>query len=313
MAHDHSESGHAGHSHGPTVADALSGDGAQRRLWPMVLGAILIGGFFVVELTVGLAIDSLALIADAGHMLTDVVAVSMGLSALLLARHGRITDGRSFGWYRAEVFTAVLNAALLVAVGAFVLFEAIRRIGTEPDVPGLPLVVVALIGLAINLVVMLLLRADAQKSIAVRGAYVEVLADALGSVGVLVAGIVTMTTGWTYIDLIVAVAIALWVVPRAVRLASDALRILNQQAPAHVDVAALRAQLEAVAGVDDVHDLHIWSVTTGMDVATVHVAASGDYARVLADARAVLAEHGLAHATVQVDAGDDECCEQLTW
>ncbi|MFM9378772.1 cation diffusion facilitator family transporter [Gordonia sp. VNK21] len=311
-AHDHAD-GHAGHSHGPTAADLVS-EAGHRRLWPMVAAVVLIGGYFVVELTVGLAIDSLALIADAGHMLTDVLAVSMGLAALLLARHGRITDGRSFGWYRAEVFTAVINAALLVGVGIFVLTEAIARIGHDPEVPGLALVVVAFVGLVVNLVVMLLLRADAQGSIAVRGAYLEVLADAVGSVGVLVAGVVVMTTGWGYIDLVVAVAIALWVVPRAVRLAAQALRILNQQAPESVDVAALREELAAVPGVDDVHDLHVWSLTTGMDVATVHVGAEGsDYARVLADTRAVLAAHGLEHATVQVDPGADGCCESLRW
>ncbi|WP_287001953.1 cation diffusion facilitator family transporter, partial [Gordonia sp. UBA7860] len=142
----------------------------------------------------------------------------------------------SFGWHRAEVFTAVANAVLLIGVAVFVLYEAIRRIGSDPEVPGLTLIVVALVGLAVNVAMMLLLRADSKESIAVRGAYMEVLADAVGSVGVLVAGIVTMTTGWGYADIVVAVLIAIWVVPRAVRLARDALRILNQQAPDHIDV-----------------------------------------------------------------------------
>ncbi|AVL99493.1 cation transporter [Gordonia iterans] len=309
--------GHEGHSHGPTAADLADG-GARRRIWPMAVAVVLIGGYFFVELFVGIAIDSLALIADAGHMLTDVVAVSMGLSALLLARHGRVTDARSFGWFRAEVFTAVLNAALLIGVGVFVLYEAIKRLGGEaPEIPGLTMVIVAAVGLLVNLVVMLMLRADAKGSIAVRGAYLEVLADALGSVGVLVAGVVMMTTGWRYADIVVAVAIAVWVVPRAVRLARDALKILNQQAPDHVDVDRVRAELAEVLGVTDVHDLHVWSLTTGMDVATVHVSSDGDgdYARVLADARAVLTAHGLVHATVQVDPVGDrgECCEKLSW
>lgn len=308
--------GHEGHSHGPTAADVVDG-APQRRLWPMVVALGLIGGYFFVELFVGIAIGSLALISDAGHMLTDVVAVSMGLSALLLARHGKITDGRSFGWYRAEVFTAVVNAALLIGVGVFVLYEAIKRIGGEsPEIPGATLVIVAAIGLAVNVLVMFLLRADAKGSIAVRGAYLEVLADAVGSVGVLVAGIVMMTTGWEYADIVVAVLISLWVIPRAVRLARDALRILNQQAPDHVDLDVLRRELAQVRGVIDVHDLHVWSVTTGMDVATVHVGSAGkDYARVLADTRAVLVEHGLVHATIQVDpvGGDPACCEKLSW
>lgn len=281
----------------------------------MAVSVGIIGGFFVVELVTGLLFGSLALVADAGHMLTDVVALTMGLSALLLARHGRVTDGRSFGWYRAEVFTAVVNAVLLIGVGVFVLVEAIRRIGSDPEVPGGPMIIVAVLGLVANLVVMLLLRADAEGSIAIRGAYLEVLADAVGSVGVLVAGIVALTTGWGYADLIVAVLIAFWVVPRALKLARDALKILNQQAPSHIDLADLRARLADVPGVDDVHDLHVWSVTTGMDVATVHLTAFGDHTRVLADARAVLDARGLEHATVQIESSGSRaaCTGELTW
>ncbi|WP_238418698.1 cation diffusion facilitator family transporter [Gordonia sp. 'Campus'] len=304
MGHSHSHS----HTPGPTA-------GGQRRLWPMVVAVGLIGGYFVVELVTGILVNSLALIADAGHMLTDVVALVMGLIALLLGRHGRITDTRSFGWHRAEVFTAVANAVLLMGVAVFVLYEAVERIGNDPQVPGLTLIVVALVGLAVNIGVMFLLRADAKESIAVRGAYLEVLADAVGSVGVLIAGIVAMTTGWGYADIVVAVLIALWVVPRAVRLAVDALRILNQQAPAHVDVEALRADLAEIPTVDDVHDLHVWTLTTGMDVATVHLGSAQPNAEVLPAAQAVLARHGLEHATVQVDPDDGQrrCRDELTW
>ncbi|NMO03624.1 cation transporter [Gordonia sp. TBRC 11910] len=305
---------HDGHSHGPTAADLASG-GAQRRIWPMALSVVFIGGFFVVELVAGIVVNSLALIADAGHMLTDVVALVMGLVALLLARHGKVTDERTFGWHRAEVFTAVANAVLLIGVAVFVLYEAIRRIGTDPEVSGLTLIIVASIGLAINVVVMLLLRADSEASIAVRGAYMEVLADALGSVGVLVAGIVAMTTGWGYADIVVAVLIALWVVPRAIRLALDALRILNQQAPSHIDVDAVRTELAAIPEVQDVHDLHVWSLTTGMDVATVHVSSDADNTTVLAAAKQVLHHHGLDHATIQVDScrGGARCHDEMTW
>lgn len=306
MGHSHT---HA-HSHTP-----VAGEAGRRRLWPMTLAVFLIGGFFVVELVTGILVDSLALIADAGHMLTDVVALMMGLTALLLGRHGRITDSRSFGWYRAEVFTAVANALLLIGVAVFVFVEAIERIGKDPEVPGLTLIVVAILGLAVNLVVMLLLRADSRESIAVRGAYLEVLADAVGSVGVLVAGIVALTTGWGYADVVAAVLIALWVVPRALRLAIDALRILNQQAPAHIDVEALRTDLAEIPAVDDVHDLHVWTLTTGMDVATVHLGSRHPNSEVLPAAQAILAKHGLDHATVQVDPeGEDRRCrDELTW
>ena len=197
----------------------------------MALGVALIGGYFVVELITGIVVGSLALIADAGHMLTDVVALCMGLVALLLARHGKTTGTRSFGWHRAEVFTAAINALLLFGVAGYVLYEAIERLGTDPEVPGATLIIVAAIGLAVNVAVMFLLRADSKESIAVRGAYMEVLADAVGSVGVLVAGVVMISTGWGYADIVVAVCIALWVVPRALSLLLDAARILSQQAP----------------------------------------------------------------------------------
>ncbi|MBM7366153.1 cation diffusion facilitator family transporter [Gordonia hydrophobica] len=309
-----SEATEHGHSHGPTAADLAAGGGAHRRIWPMVVSLGIIAFFFVVELITGILFGSLALIADAGHMATDLVALSMGLLALLLARHGSLTDDRSFGWYRAEVFTAVVNAVLLLGVGAYVLYEAVERLGTDPEVPGGPMIVVALLGLAANVVVMYLLRADVGKSLAVRGAYLEVLADAVGSVGVLVAGVVAMTTGWGYADLIVAVLIALWVVPRAVKLAVDALKILNQQAPKSLDLAALRIELEELPEVQDVHDLHVWSVTSGMDVATVHLSSTGDHCAALTAAQRVFAGHGLAHATVQVERpGADGQCESLTW
>ncbi|GAB10216.1 putative cation efflux protein [Gordonia araii NBRC 100433] len=301
-----------GHSHDHSHAGEISG---HRRLWPMVLSVVLIGSFFVVELVTGILANSLALIADAGHMATDLVALLMGLSALLLARHGSLTARRSFGWHRAEVFSAIVNAVLLIGVGAFVLYEAIERIGSDPQVPGWTLIIVALLGLAVNVVVMVLLRADAKASIAVRGAYLEVLADAVGSVGVLVAGVFALITGSGYADIVVAVLIALWVVPRAIRLAADALRILNQQAPNHIDVEAVETQLAAINGVIDVHDLHVWTLTTGMDVATVHVTSSDDGARVLAQAQEILAAHGLEHATVQVEStGGDGCRDsELSW
>ncbi|MGU3291744.1 cation diffusion facilitator family transporter [Williamsia sp. M5A3_1d] len=306
MGHTH---GHS-HSHAPTTVD-----GSTRRLWPMVVGMVIIGTFFVVEVVAGVLANSLALLADAGHMLTDVIAMAMGLIALLLARHGRADGEKTFGWHRAEVFTAVANAVLLIGVAVFVLYEAFERLGSDPQVPGLTLIVVALAGLVANLVVMQLLRSDSHDSIAVRGAYMEVLADAIGSVGVLIAGIIALTTGWGYADIVVAVLIALWVAPRAIRLALDALRILSQRAPAHVDVDAVRAELEALPQVHDVHDLHIWTLTTGMDVATVHLGSDQPNADVLTAAREVLERHGLDHATVQVDPIEiqQRCHRDLTW
>ncbi len=302
MGHDHA---HVGHTHGAATPG---------RLGRMIAAAALLAAFVGLEVGVGLAIGSLSLLADAGHMVTDLLALGMGIAALGLAARGSRTRSRTFGWHRAEVLTAVVNAALLLGVGAYILIEAIDRIGARPDVAAIPLIATAAAGLAANVVVMLLLRRDAEDSLAVRGAYLEVLADAVSSVGVLIAGLVTLTTGWPYADLVAAVLIAVWVVPRAVRLALDALRILVQQGPRHIDVAAVHAGIAGVPGVDDVHDLHIWTLTTGMDVATVHVTSEADPARTLAAVRAVLHGHGLEHATVQIESAAQAAgCDEVTW
>ncbi|WP_099021195.1 cation diffusion facilitator family transporter [Mycolicibacterium palauense] len=289
------------HSHGDT------------RVSRMLIAAGVLTAFFILELTTALLINSIALLADAGHMLTDLVAMFMGLTAVLLARHGPASETRTYGWHRAEVFTAVANAALLLGVAGFILYEAVERIGDAPDVPGVPLIVVALAGLLANAVVVLLLRSDSHTSLAVKGAYMEVVADTVGSVGVLVAGIVTVTTGWPYADVVVAVLVALWVLPRAIGLARQALRILSESSPDHIDVEELRSALAAVDGVTGVHDLHVWTLVPGKDMATAHLTSCDDATRVLNDARAVLAARGLEHATVQVEPPEGHCDNPPTW
>ncbi|MCB0932285.1 MAG: cation transporter [Mycobacterium sp.] len=281
----------AGHSHGS----------ADSRLSSMVMASAILGVFFVIELATALAINSLALLADASHMLTDLVALFMGLTALVLARRGSKSAARTYGWHRAEVFTAVANAVLLLGVAAFIVYEAIQRLGEQPDIPGWPMIVVALLALAANVAVVLLLRQHAEGSLAVKGAYMEVMADAVSSLGVLIAGIVTVATRWPYADAVVAVLVALWVLPRAISLARSALRILSESSPAHIDVEELRSALAAVDGVTEVHDLHVWTLAPGKEMATAHLATNGTSNRVLEDAQAVLAARGLDHSTVQVE------------
>ncbi len=207
----------AGHNHSHT----------DTRVSRMVIAAGILTVFFILELTTALVINSLALLSDAGHMLTDLVAMFMGLSAVLLARRGSTSPARTYGWHRAEVFTAVANAVLLLGVAAFILYEAVERFGDAPDIPGVPMIVVALAGLVANAIVVMLLRSHSNDSLAVKGAYMEVVADTVGSIGVLIAGIVTVTTRWPYADVVVAVLVALWVLPRAISLARSALRILS--------------------------------------------------------------------------------------
>ncbi|MDV3135882.1 cation diffusion facilitator family transporter [Mycobacterium sp. 29Ha] len=295
----------AGHDHGTRDA----------RVSRMLIAAAILTAFFVIELVTALWINSIALLADAGHMLTDLVAMFMGLTAVLLAKHGSASPARTYGWHRAEVFTAVANAVLLLGVAAFILYEAVERLGDAPDVPGVPMIVVALAGLVANAIVVLLLRSHSESSLAVKGAYMEVVADTVGSIGVLIAGIVTVTTRWPYADVVVAVFVALWVLPRAIALARAALRILSETSPAHIDVDELRQALCDVDGVTEVHDLHVWTLVPGKDMVTAHLTSTRDAALVLDDARAVLTARGLDHATVQVEPpeGAADCkCEAET-
>ena len=294
----------AGHDHG----------GADARISRMLIAAAILTAFFIVELTTALLINSIALLADAGHMLTDLVALFMGLTAVILARRGSASPARTYGWHRAEVFTAVGNAVLLLGVSAFILYEAIERLGNAPEVPGVPMIVVAVAGLIVNGIVVMLLRSGSTESLAVKGAYMEVVADTVGSIGVLIAGVVTVTTHWPYADVVVAVFVALWVLPRALSLARAALRILSESSPSHIDVDELRAALCAVDGVMNVHDLHVWTLVPGKDMATAHLTSCGEAAQVLADARAVLAARGLEHATVQVEPPENaNDCQQADW
>ncbi|MFR9802640.1 cation diffusion facilitator family transporter [Pseudonocardia sp. RS010] len=291
----------AGHGHG---MQPQSSSGRYVRRLAVGLGVLLIA--LVVEVGAGLASGSLALLSDAGHVLTDVLGMAMALAAILAARReaavGR-SPQRTFGVYRAEVLAALANAVLLFGVAGWILVEAFERLAEPPEVPGTAMLAASLFGLAANLVVFLMLRQGAKESLNVRAAYLEVLADTLGSVGVLAAGAVTVAFGWRYADPVVAVAIGLFVLPRTWKLGRDALRILLQVAPAHVDVAALRGDLAAVPGVQDVHDVHVWTLTSGMDVGSLHLqAAPGQREAVLASSRNVLYQgYGLDHVTVQID------------
>jgi cobalt-zinc-cadmium efflux system protein len=313
----------AGHDHGAVTGHAQQSVSARRRLW-IALAILLV--FAVVEAAAAAMTGSLALVSDAGHMFTDVLALGMALAAITAARRaarpssrGRLTagsaplrpptsparsTGHSFGLYRLEVLAALANAVLLAGVAAWVGYEAVHRFRDPAEVLTGPMMVVAAAGLVANIAAFALLRSAASGSIAVRGAYFEVLADLAGSVGVLIAGITIAVTGWRWVDPLVAVAVAAFILPRTWRLAADALRVLTQAAPAGLDLAAVRGELAGVPGVRDVHDLHVWTLTTGMDVASAHLAIepAADLASVLAGARERLHDgYGIDHSTLQVE------------
>lgn len=318
--HEHGDQPRRPHDHQHGVGLARAGERHRGRL--AVAFAITLG-FFFVQATAGILANSLALLSDAAHMLTDVIGLGMALAAIQLAtRFAERNDesGRrsphTFGLYRLEILAAFVNSLLLVGVAIWVLVEAGRRIFDEPEVLGLPMLIVAAIGLIVNVIAFVLLREGSKESINLEGAYLEVVADGIGSVGVIFAAVLLQVFGWAWVDPVAGAAIGLWILPRTFRLGRRAVRILLQAAPEHVDLDALCADLEAIEGVVDVHDLHVWTLTSEMDAASAHLMTSGDAdAHVVLDrARAVLAgTHHIEHATFQVEPDTHEGCRSVTW
>jgi cobalt-zinc-cadmium efflux system protein len=301
-----------GHDHGAPALRA--GERHRGRLF----GAFaLLAVFMVVEAAAALITGSLALLSDAGHIFTDVLGIGMALAAITATRRAADNPQRTFGLYRLEVLAALANAVLLFGVAVYVLIEAVRRFTHPPQVLAGPMLAVAVLGLLTNVAAFALLRAGAEESINMRGAYLEVLGDLLGSVGVIVAAAVIAVTDWRWADPIVAVAVGLFILPRTWRLARAAVRILVQAAPAHLEVPAVQARLAAVPGVCDVHDLHVWTLTSGMEVASAHLAIDpgAELGSVLAAARVALRdEFHIEHATLQIEPGaDGGNCSPAGW
>jgi len=310
-------SGHGhghGHGHGPSAADALTAGARYRR--PLLIAFVLTGGFVAVEFVAGILAGSLALLSDAGHMLSDAGGLGMSLAAITLATGGSAAVHRTFGWYRLEILASLANTALLFGVAGYVMYEAIQRLQDSPEVSTTPMIVVAIIGLLINLICFRLLQAGAKESLNLRGAYLEVVADAVGSVGVLVGAAIIAGTSWYWVDSVIAVGIGLFILPRAYRLGRDSLRILVESAPAHVDVDHVTRDLQQLDGVVEVHDLHVWTITSGMDAMSVHlqVRPGSDMHAVLDQARDLLRDHHhITHATVQVEPTEHKGCKEVLW
>ena len=292
--------GHA-HDHGTATAAASS----RGRLTVVLALTVAV----LVAEVVGAAVSgSLALLADAGHMATDALGIGLALGALTLAQ--RPARGRrTFGWQRLEILAAVANGLLLLVVCGYVVVEAVRRIGDPPEVASGLMAAVAAAGLAVNVAGLLLLRAGRRESLTVGGAYLEVVGDALGSVAVLAAAAVIALTGWTPADTVASFAVAALVLPRAWRLLREALDVLLEAAPRGVDLERVRAHMKRVDGVLDVHDLHAWTITSGMPVLSAHVVVTdealdaGHGGRVLDALCACLGSHfDVDHCTFQLEA-----------
>ena len=260
----------------------------------------------VVEVVGAAVANSLALLADAGHVLTDVVGVALALAAIWFA--GRpATSERTFGYLRLEILAAVANAFLLLLIAAVVLFEAWQRLSVPPDIASGPMLAFALVGLAANGVSLLLLRDAQAESLNMRGAYLEVMGDLAGSVAVIVAAVVIAATGWTGADVVASVLIGLLILPRTLSLLRDATNVLLEATPKGVDMDEVRAHILEAADVVDCHDLHAWTITSGMNVVSAHIVLGegADPAAVLDNLEACLAfDFDIEHSTFQLETAD---------
>jgi len=303
------------HSHAIPATNPDTRAGA-RHLKPLAITFGLVVAFMVVEAVAGWLTNSLALLSDAGHMLTDAVGLGMALAAITAGN--RIASGghHTYGLYRLEILAALANALLLVAVAGYVFVEAITRLDDPPEVLSGPMLVVAVVGLVVNIIGFALLHDGASESINIEGALLEVVADLFGSIGAISAALIMLTTGWAYADPILGAAVGVFILPRAWSLGRQALRVLLQAAPPHLDINELRTELEAIEGVVDVHDLHVWTLTSEMEVASLHLMTreETDAHDVLDQARVILRDrHHIGHATMQVEPESHEHCSEVSW
>lgn len=285
----------AGHSHATVRA------GHERKLW-MALG--LTGSFMIAEVIGAFVTGSLALLSDAAHMMTDALALAISLVAIQVAK--RAADRkRTFGYARFEILAAAFNALLLFGVAFYILYEAYLRLQAPAEIQSTGMLVIAVLGLIGNLISMRLLSAASGESLNVKGAYLEVWSDMLGSIGVIIAAVLIMFTGWGWVDSVVAAAIGFWVVPRTWTLLKASMNVLLQGVPDGIDIDAVEQAIHAVPGVREVHDLHIWALTSGKNVLSTHLVvdpAQGSEQQVLAQVTELLHEQfDISHVTIQIE------------
>lgn len=276
------------------------GSAHKRRIrWALVLAAT----YLLAEVVGGLITHSLALLADAGHMLTDVGGLGLALFAIEMAEKPP-TPERTYGWYRAEILAALANAIVLIGISVYILYEAYERFMAPPEIAGGAMLVVAAIGLGVNVAGLFILREGADTSLNVKGAYFEVLSDLLSSVGVIVAALIIWRTGWRYADPLVSAGIGLFILPRTWILLREAVGVLLEGTPVDIDIAGVRAALAELPGVRDVHDLHVWTITSGVRALSAHCLVVDDRfgQSVLAKAKDVMATRfKIGHTTIQVE------------
>lgn len=256
----------------PTPPQTVSATGRYNKNLRIVFG--LTFSYFLVEVVVGYWTNSLALLSDAAHMLTDVIGLALALFANWMSRRP-VTARRSFGFYRLEILSAFVNALILIGISLYILYEAYGRFRNPPTVDSRNMTLVALVGLLINVLGIYLLRQGAKDSLNVKGAYLEVVSDLLSSIGVIAAGLIMTYTGWYYADPLFSAVIGLFILPRTLKLMMESVNILLQGTPDELDVATIEKMINAVPGFSNAHDLHVWTLTSGIIVMSGHVITDG--------------------------------------
>ena len=293
----------SGHSH------AAQPGQNERPLW---IALILTTAFLVAEIIGGILTNSLALISDAAHMFTDTAALAISLAAIRIGKRPADSE-RTFGYYRFEILAAAFNAILLFLVAIYILYEAYQRLNNPPEIQSGTMLLVASFGLVINLISMRLLSSGKDSSLNVKGAYLEVWSDMLGSVGVIIGALVIRYTGWSWVDSAIAVAIGLWVLPRTWTLLKASMNVLLEGVPEGIGLAEVKDAIARVPGVASVHDLHVWSITSGKASLTAHVVqreeVTNPQALLLDIRRLVASKYDIHHSTIQIETTQ---CEQAS-
>ncbi|ENW84691.1 MULTISPECIES: cation diffusion facilitator family transporter [unclassified Acinetobacter] len=298
-------SGHQGHDH----SHAAVTEGNAKKL---TIALILTTTFLVIEFIAGIITQSLALLSDAAHMFTDAAALAIALAAIKIAKRPA-DDKRTFGYQRFEILAALFNASMLFFVAMYILYEAYQRFTQPPEIQSIGMLVVASIGLIINLISMKILMSSATESLNMKGAYLEVLSDALGSVGVIIGAVIIYYTNWYWVDTIIAVAIGFWVLPRTWILLRQSINILLEGVPEEVDIEKLRTDLLALDGVESIHQLKVWAITSKNIHLTVHLFAPKVDRNQLhrAAIEMLLHEHGIVEVTLQIEDDAEMNCQHM--
>lgn len=284
---------------------------AARNKKNLAIVLALTGTYLIVEVVGGLWTGSLALLADAGHMLTDVLGLALALSAIWFAERPA-TPTRTYGYYRIEIFAAFINAVILIFISLYILYEAYQRFKDPPEVQSAGMLTVAAVGLVINIVGMMILSSGSKESLNMKGAYFEVLSDMLTSIGVIAAGLIMLTTGWYYADPLISAGIGLFILPRTWGLMKNAVGVLLEGTPSDINIESLRQSIISIEGVKDVHDLHVWSLTSGMNAMSLHVVLENEteHDEILLKVQKLAFEtYKISHTTVQTEtqqAGEHE-------